>query len=138
MRISVVALALSAILIRGASAQVPGSASPSTTAIGTFRGTSTCLVRPSPCHDEVVVYRITRGPSADSVALDALKIVSGQEEDMGLLSCHVTSDAPQAADLACRIPHGVWTFHVRGDSLVGELRQLDNTRFRDVRATRSH
>ena len=28
-------------------------------AIGVWRGTSICLVRPSSCHDEVVVYRIT-------------------------------------------------------------------------------
>jgi hypothetical protein len=31
-------------------------------AIGVWRGTSICPVRPSPCHDEVVVYESPRRP----------------------------------------------------------------------------
>ena len=102
--------------------------------IGVWRGTSLCLVHPSACHDEVVVYRIAPMKTADSVSFGAFKIVNGQEEEMGALACHVTA---QGAQLTCRIPRGVWRFMIRGDSLVGELRQPDGTKFRDVRTARS-
>ena len=45
--------------------------------LGVWRGRSLCLVKPSPCHDEVVVYRITGVRGSDSIAVDARKIVDG-------------------------------------------------------------
>lgn len=107
-----------------------GAANP----VGVWRGTSLCLVRPSPCHDEVVVYRITRLNASDSLSLDARKIVDGREEEMGVLACRF---AASDVSLTCTIPRGVWRFTIRRDSLVGELRLPDNTKFRDVRAARS-
>ena len=102
--------------------------------LGVWRGTSTCLIRPSACHDEIVVYRITHGNVPDSLALDGRKIVNGQEVEMGVLGCRV---AQPGAQVICVIPSGVWHFTVSGDSLVGDLRLSDNTKSRDVRATRS-
>jgi hypothetical protein len=102
--------------------------------LGVWRGTSTCLIRPSACHDEIVVYRITHGSVRDSLALDGRKIVNGQEVEMGVLGCRV---AQPGAQVICVIPSGVWRFTVSGDSLVGELRLSDNTKSRDVRAARS-
>jgi len=131
MRIHLLGIALATALAHTAIAQSLQMA-PST-AVGTWRGTSTCLVRPSACHDEIVVYRITQ-VKADSLSVDALKIVNGQEDDMGLLACRVV---PSSGKVACSIPHGVWYFTARGDSLTGELRLPDNTRFRAVRAIRS-
>ena len=93
-----------------------------------------CLIHPSACHDEIVVYRITHGSARDSLALDGRKIVNGQEVEMGVLGCRV---AQPGAQVICVIPSGVWRFTVNGDSLVGELRLSDNTKSRDVRATRS-
>lgn len=102
-------------------------------AIGVWRGTSKCLVQPSACHDEIVVYRIT--PAArDSVSLDARKIVNAQEEEMGVLACGLGA---RGASVTCAIRNGVWRFSIHGDSLVGELRLPDSTKFRDVRAIRS-
>lgn len=109
---------------------VAGTSNP----IGIWRGTSLCLVQPSSCHDEVVVYRITRGNASDSLTMDARRIANAREEEMGVLGCRLAS---QGASFACTIPNGVWHFTVRRDSLVGELRLLDSTRFRDVRAARS-
>ena len=123
-------IALAGALAHTAIAQSPAPANP----VGTWRGTSTCLVQPSACHDEVVVYRITQMKAVDSVSVDAFKIVNGQEDNMGLLTCRV---APGSGQLACSIPHGVWYFTARGDSLTGELRLPDKTRFREVRAIRS-
>jgi hypothetical protein len=71
--------------------------------------------------------------AADSLTVDARKIVRGEEEEMGVLACRYTSpDGP----LGCALPRGTWLFRVRNDSLVGELRLSDNTKFRDVRAIR--
>jgi hypothetical protein len=127
-------LSCTAVLLLGAvslSAQQP---SPSPTPVGVWRGTSKCLVRPSPCNDEVVVYRITTAGPADSLSIDARKIVNGQEDGMGIIGCRF---ATVGAKLTCPMRNGVWRFAIRGDSLVGELRTPDNTKFRDVRTVRA-
>jgi hypothetical protein len=134
MRIRLVGLAVAGLLARGAAAQSPSQHPAQTGAFGTWRGTSLCLVHPSSCNDEVVVYRIARTKSADSVTMDARKIVNGQEDEMGILTCHVAS---ANGPLTCAFPRGTWLFRVRNDSLVGELRLTDNTKFRDVRTVRA-
>ena len=65
--------------------------------------------------------------------MDARKIVRGEEQEMGVLACVLTP----SNGLTCTIPRGVWHFRVRSDSLVGELRLPDNTKFRDVRTVRA-
>jgi len=62
--------------------------------VGTWRGTSLCQVRPSACHDESVVFRITRTTTRDSLALDGRKIVNAAEVEMGVLGCRF--EAPSA------------------------------------------
>ena len=107
---------------------------PSGDPVGTWRGTSTCQVRPSACHDETAVYHITRMAVRDSFAIDGRRVVNGEEVEMGVLSCRF--DATRA-QLTCAIPQGVWRFTIRGDSLVGEMRSPDGTKTRDVRTARS-
>jgi hypothetical protein len=102
--------------------------------VGTWRGTSRCQVRPSACHDESVVYRITRTPTRDSLAMDGRKIVNAAEVEMGVLGCRFEASSAQ---LTCPMPNGLWQFTIRGDSLVGELRLPDGTKVRDVRTGRS-
>ncbi|HMG70719.1 MAG TPA: hypothetical protein VK544_06360 [Gemmatimonadaceae bacterium] len=131
-RTNFIALAAACLLPHGAFAQAPA---PASSPVGVWRGTSLCRVRPSPCKDEIVVYRITRVNASDSLSLDGRRIVNGQEEEMGILGCRV---ATSGAQLTCTMPNGAWHFAVRGDSLVGELRLPDNTKFRDVNAARSH
>jgi hypothetical protein len=126
-------LAAACVLARRAFAQVPAVAA-SSGPVGVWRGTSLCRVRPSACKDEIVVYRITRANASDSLSLDARKIVNGQEEEMGVLGCRF---AESGMRLTCTIRNGVWRFVIRGDSLVGELRRPDNTKYRDVSTARS-
>ena len=130
-RTNFVALAAACLLARGALAQAP-TAAPNP--VGVWRGTSLCRVRPSACNDEIVVYRITRMKSSDSLSLDARKIVNGQEEEMGVLGCR---SAASGAQVTCTMPNGVWRFTIRGDSLTGELRLSDNTKSREVSTVRS-
>jgi hypothetical protein len=126
-----VALVAAGALTSRAPAQAATSAS---NTVGVWRGTTLCLVRPSPCKDEVVVYRITRLNASDSVSIDARKIVHAHEEEMGVLACRLATPGPS---ITCTMKNGVWRFTVRGDSLVGELRLPDDTKFRDVRTARS-
>jgi len=134
MKTHLTCIALACILARDASAQSPSRTPAPARAVGTWRGTSVCLVQPSACHDETVVYRITQTKSADSVAIDARKIVRGEEQEMGVLGCRFV---PTDGQLTCAIPQGVWKLRVRADSLTGELRLPDNTRFREVRTARA-
>lgn len=134
LRIRLAGLAVASLLARGIAAQSAPQQSAVTTPVGTWRGTSVCLVRPSACHDEIVVYRIVHSNAADSLTVDARKIVRGEEQEMGVLTCRLT---PANGPLICVIPQGTWQFHVRNDSLVGELRLADNTTFRDVRTVRA-
>ena len=134
MRMRLTGLAVASLLACGAGAQsVPQQAS-AVTPVGVWRGTSVCLVRPSACKDEIVVYRIARANAADSIKLDGRKIVRGEEEEMGVLACRFT---PPNGLLTCVMPQGTWQFRVSKDSLVGELRLPDNTKFRDVRTSRA-
>ena len=133
LRTRLIVVAVAGLLAHGASAQA-GSARPAVTPVGTWRGTSVCLVRPSPCHDEIVVYRITQMKPSDSLSLDARKIVRGEEQEMGELACRFI---PSNRQITCAIPRGRWLFSVRGDTLVGELRLEDNTKFRDVLVVRA-
>ena len=135
MRIRLTGLAVVVgLLARGAGAQSSSQQPAAMTPVGIWRGTSVCLVRPSACNDEIVVYRIAHTKAGDSLTLDARKIVRGEEQEMGVLTCRFTSPN---GPLTCAIPRGTWLFRVRKDSLVGELRLSDNTRFRDVRTIRA-
>jgi len=126
--------ALVVIVVLGARPrQTQAQSPPSSEPVGVWRGTSVCQVRPSPCNDETVVYRITRVKSTDTLSIDGRRIVSGQEQEMGVLPCRFA--APDT--ITCTIPSGVWRFTIRRDSLVGELRHPDGTKLRDVRTVRS-
>lgn len=127
-------VAVASLIARVAAAQSPAPQAAATTPVGVWRGTSVCLVRPSACNDEVVVYRIARTSTADSLTIDGRRIVRGEEVEMGVLTCHFTSPS---GPLTCALPRSTWTFRFHNDSLVGELREADNTKFRDVRAVRA-
>src|SRR5215218_5369627 len=113
MRIRLTGLAVASMLARGVGAQSPSPQPALATPVGTWRGTSVCLVRPSACNDEIVVYRIARTNAADSLTVDARKIVRGEEEEMGVLTCRFTLPGGL---LTCALPRGTWQFRVRGDS----------------------
>ena len=134
MRLPIAGVALTSVVACTASAQSASQTQVPVTPVGTWRGTSVCLVRPSACNDEIVVYRITQLKARDSLAIDARKLVRGEEQEMGILGCSLVRPSGQ---VTCIMPQGVWHFTVRNDSLTGELRLPDNARFRDVRTKRA-
>lgn len=98
------------------------SVSPATAAdpvAGTWEGESKCTVAGSPCRDEHVIYEITPEGSAGRMKLDGYKVVNGEKDFMGALSCEW-----QAPRLTCT--HGgsrenLWEFVVRGTEMTGTL-----------------
>lgn len=84
---------------------------------GTWKGTSICQVKNSPCHDEVVVYHISKAPGTDSFSVMANKIVNAKEEEMGTIPFKFDRKNNQLISTA----YGLWTFTVKGNDMEGTL-----------------
>ena len=121
-----------------ARAQRPHAAADTSLPVGTWRGTSRCLMGKPVCKDEVVVYHIAPESGADSVTLVANKIVAGREEEMGTLHCRF---ARATETLVCAMPPqfraGEWRFVRTGATLAGGLTLADGRRMRAVRVRRA-
>ena len=88
---------------------------------GTWEGTSLCQIKPSPCHDEHVVYKIT-GTGPRSYRIEAYKVVGGQEQYMGPLDMKLDA-AGQRLDGSNTDRSGVvhpWLFTIRGTHMSGK------------------
>lgn len=100
--------------------------------IGVWKGTSLCQVKNSPCHDETVVYYITKSEGPDGFSIQANKIVNGEEQDMGTLHCKLdkANNTLTSTDYNSR-----WTFNFKNDKLDGTLFH-DDVLYRIVALTR--
>jgi hypothetical protein len=87
--------------------------------IGTWKGTSVCQVKNSPCHDETVVYRISKKAGVDTFYVNASKIVNGVEEEMGIIPFINNTKTNQLISTAY---NGIWTFNI-------EIAKIDGTLF---------
>lgn len=108
---------------------------PSGSPLGKWKGESLCTVKPSACHDEVVVYEITApAEKKGALAWKADKIVNGEQQNMGTLDCTFASST---RTLTCDIPgKATWQLQVNGDSMTGTLKLSDGTLFRKVSVKR--
>ena len=98
-------------------------------AVGTWEGESICTVRPSACHDEHVIYEISR--KQQKLVMSADKVVNGERQNMGDLECTYADKT-----LTCPFPRGVWAFTVTGTKMSGTLKLPDGTLFRKVAVTK--
>ena len=80
---------------------------------GTWNGTSLCQIKNSPCHNEIVVYHISKINGTHTFTIYANKIVHGVEEEMGILPCVYNKLTKQLTSAA----YGTWTFSIEGDKL---------------------
>jgi hypothetical protein len=83
---------------------------------GVWRGSSLCQVKNSPCHDEVVVYHISKGKDS-TYEIQMNKIVNGIEEEMGVLPCSYDS----SHTLRSTAFNGIWVFQLKEGKLEGTL-----------------
>ena len=84
---------------------------------GVWKGTSICQIKNSPCHDENVVYYITKA-AAGKFNIDATKIVGGKEEDMGIIGCQLDR---KNSRLLSSDYNSKWIFNFNGKNLNGIL-----------------
>src|SRR4051795_3515436 len=88
---------------------------------GTWEGTSLCQVHPSSCHDEHVVYHVTR-PAAGLYRVAAYKVVGGEEQFMGTIDFRVDAAAHQLSGSnvdRSGVSHP-WLFTVKGGHISGK------------------
>jgi hypothetical protein len=99
--------------------------------IGTWRGDSTCMVKPSACHDEDSKYRFSAVEgSGDRLQLAASKIVDKQEVLMGTSECRYDS---QKHAVDCPLPNeNIMHFDVTGRTMNGTMKQRDGTLWRKI------
>jgi hypothetical protein len=93
-------------------------ASADSSLIGTWKGTSICQVKSSPCHDEVVVYHISKAQGTDMFNILANKIVNDTEEEMGILSFKFDKNNNKLISTSY---NGLWTFNLKSKDLEGTL-----------------
>src|SRR5262245_23291094 len=89
---------------------VQASAQKADPLVGDWTGTSICTVRPSACHDETALYRISAQNSKDKpYHLEGDKIVDGKPVYMGENEC--SFDAAKH-DLHCALGRGMVHLHL--------------------------
>lgn len=99
--------------------------------VGTWEGSSLCQVKPSPCHDEHVVYHIgAAGPRRYKV--DAYKLVAGKQDFMGAIDVKLDAaghelDGPVMNNGKS---HGRLQLTLKGRHLSGRMILTDGTLYR--------
>lgn len=96
--------------------------------VGDWSGTSLCQVKPSPCHDENVIFRFSK-PHKDQITIQADKIVDGKPVTMGVGEW--TYDK-SSGTLTWQMPRGTWKLTVDGKIMDGTLIIPDNVVFRKI------
>lgn len=101
--------------------------------LGDWTGDSICQVKNSPCHDEKVVYHISKGSGPDLVVVNADKIVDGKAENMGTLDFRYDA---KAATLVSE-SYGHWVFYIKGNKMDGTLTIANGTLYRKISLVKS-
>lgn len=130
-------IAVSGLLLMTASAVLPQSQSAKAAAdlvrtqiVGTWRGSSTCMVKDSPCHDEINVYRVAEIPGKpDFASVTGSKVVDGKEIVMGTSEWKYD---PEKKVLEWEGPHGTFRLTVQGEKMEGTLSDKDGAVYRRI------
>lgn len=120
---------VSGIICRSGSAQDKAKTDP---IAGTWRGSSLCQVKDSPCHDEIAVYHASK-LTATTYQFQMNKMVNGKEEEMGPLvfTWNDTLKTLTAINHSRR-GDGHWTFQLKGNTMHGTLTVENNTLYRII------
>ncbi|MFI5153994.1 MAG: hypothetical protein ACHQET_11710 [Chitinophagales bacterium] len=87
--------------------------------IGTWKGTSICQIKNSPCHDEQVVFYITRTNQENILEIKAAKIVDGKEDFMGNIQFRYNPNSNDITSIS--MPDAIWHFVRKENRLDGTL-----------------
>lgn len=120
---------ISGIIYCAGSARDKAKADPIT---GTWRGSSLCQIKDSPCRDEIAVYHVSRlTPTTYQFQMN--KMVNGKEEEMGPLvfTWNDTLKTLTAVNKSSR-GDGHWSFQLKGNTMHGTLTVEKNTLYRII------
>ena len=95
---------------------------------GTWEGTSLCQVKPSPCHDEHVIYRFSSA-RPQQYRLDAYKLVAGRQLFMGPMDLKLDAAAARldGAVMSGGQARGRLRLRLKGAHLSGRMTLADGT-----------
>jgi hypothetical protein len=88
--------------------------------VGTWKGTSICQVKNSPCHDEIAVYHITKGDKTGTYHIVANKVVNGTEVDMGVFDFSFDART-NTLTYTDETRNASWKFKINGKTMDGTL-----------------
>lgn len=103
--------------------------------IGTWKGTSICQVKSSPCHDEIAVYHITRSEKPNTYHMLMDKVVNDVEEEMGTLDYDFDA-AKEILSYRDNQRNTTWTFKVSSRQMDGTL-VYNNQLYRVIKLTKA-
>lgn len=105
--------------------------------VGSWRGDSKCVMRPSACNDEDALYRFYPGKAAGLLLLDARKMVNGEAQRMSDNDAECRHDAATHS-VDCVVQPGGPRVHVEidGDRLTGTMTRGEGTLWRKLALTR--
>jgi len=101
--------------------------------IGVWKGSSICQIKNSPCHDETVVYYISKKAGIDTFYVNSYKVVNGIEEEMGILPFILDKKTHQLISTA----YGLWTFSIKQIKMEGTLISKDAL-YRIINVNKQH
>jgi len=86
---------------------------------GTWKGTSICQVKDSPCHDEIAICHVhlTDRPGVYQFVMN--KMVNGIEEEMGTAD-YIFNNKEKSLTWVDKTRNTIWTFHVDSKSKTME------------------
>jgi hypothetical protein len=86
---------------------------------GTWKGTSICQIKNSPCHDETVVFYVSKSAKENLIELKGNKIVNGVEEEMGIIDFRYDPVSKEIVSVSQ--PDAIWKFRKNKNSMSGTL-----------------
>ncbi|MBS1530596.1 MAG: hypothetical protein JSU01_09835 [Bacteroidetes bacterium] len=100
--------------------------------VGTWKGSSLCQVKDSPCHDEAAVYHATK-LTPTTYRFQMNKMVDGKEVEMGPLvfTWNEKLKTLTGTNKSSR-GTGIWLFHLDGSKMHGTLTIDGGTLFRVI------
>jgi len=98
---------------------------------GTWEGTSLCQVKPSPCRDEHVIYRIN-SKKQRQYRIDGYKLVSGHQQFMGTIDVMLDAAGTHldGAVMSGGQSRGRLQLSLNGHHMSGRMTEPDGTLYR--------
>jgi hypothetical protein len=100
--------------------------------VGTWKGTSICQVKDSPCHDEIAIYHAVKA-EGNTYRFQMNKMVNGKEVEMGETMFTYDKNGKTLDGVTTSAKRkGLWHFVVKDDTMLGTLTVDNNVLYRVI------